>query len=48
LKRIVAVALLVGVAGAALTARQQNVPFQNGIPVAPTGLAGKAAAEDAG
>src|SRR3954471_2918654 len=40
-KRMVAVALLIGVAGAGLTARQQNVPFQNGIPVAPTGLAGK-------
>ena len=41
MKRIVAVALVVGIAGAVVTARQQNVPFQNGIPVAPTGLAGK-------
>src|SRR5262245_55568976 len=39
-KRIAVVALLLA-AGAGLTARQQNVPFQNGIPVAPTGLAGK-------
>jgi len=40
-KRIAAVALLLAGAGAALAARQQNVPFQGGIPVAPTGLAGK-------
>src|SRR5690348_14385409 len=41
-KRIAAVAVICAVAGAALVARQQNVPFQGGIPVAPTGLAGKA------
>jgi aldose sugar dehydrogenase len=40
-KRIVAVAVLLAGAGAALAARQQNVPFQGGIPIAPTGLAGK-------
>jgi aldose sugar dehydrogenase len=41
-KRIAIVALLLAVAGAsAVVARQQNVPFQGGIPVAPKGLAGK-------
>lgn len=41
MKRVLAVTLLCAVAGVALAARQQNVPFQGGIPVAPTGLAGK-------
>lgn len=41
MKRIVAIALLLAVAGASLVARQQNVQFQGGIPVAPKGLAGK-------
>lgn len=41
MKHIAAVTLLLAGAGAALAAGQQNVPFQGGIPVAPTGLAGK-------
>ena len=41
MKRIAALALTLTVAGAALAAGQQNVPFRNRIPVAPTGLAGK-------
>jgi aldose sugar dehydrogenase len=41
-KRIFSVALLLALTGSSiLIARQQNVPFQGGIPVAPTGLAGK-------
>ncbi len=42
MKRISALALVLAVfASAMVIARQQNVPFQGGIPVAPTGLAGK-------
>ena len=41
MKRIATIALLLAGAGAALAAGQQTVPFQGGIPVAPTGLAGK-------
>ena len=41
MKRIVTVAAVLAITGATMLARQQNVPFQNGIPVAPTGLAGK-------
>jgi glucose/arabinose dehydrogenase len=40
-KRTAAIVLLCTAAGVALAAGQQNVPFQGGIPVAPTGLAGK-------
>jgi glucose/arabinose dehydrogenase len=40
-KRILIVAALLAVAGSSILARQQNVPFKGGIPVAPTGLAGK-------
>ncbi len=41
MKRIALAVLVLAVAGGAVAARQQNVPFQNGIPVAPSGLAGK-------
>lgn len=42
MKRIATLALLMAaIGGAAHIAGQQNVPFKNGIPVAPTGLANK-------
>ena len=41
MNRLAAVVVICAVAGATGAAGQQTVPFQGGIPVAPTGLAGK-------